>query len=249
MAKLVLRFGQSVLKEYSLQTEPITIGRSPQSSICIDNPAVSFSHTKIYFKDGNYVVEDLNSLNGTFVNGKRVTQAVLRGGDLVEVGSHSIQFLIPPPGKEAPGAAPAPAPAPSGPAVEKIEGTMVLDTRRARELHEKGAPKAAGAADQKAKRMGKLVVVKGRTTEQEYLLTTQTSIVGKSKSATVRLKGWFTPQICAFITKQGDSYFLTRGQEKKLFVNGQALAGRHELRDGDVLAVGKAEFRFSVVAW
>ncbi len=250
MAKLILRFGQSVLKEHSFQTEPVTVGRSPQASIFIDNPAVSFDHAKIYFQDGEFYVEDLNSLNGTFVNGKRITQRVLRGGDLIEVGTHSLQFLpsVTPGTPAAPESA-APPPAASGPAVAKIQETSVLDTKRARELREKLASKAPAAPGEKAKVVGKLAVVKGSAAENEYVLASSTCMIGKSKSATVRLKGWFTPKICAFVTKQAESYFLTGAGEKKISVNGKPLTGRQELKDGDMLDVGKVQFKFTLVPW
>src|SRR3979411_1830278 len=90
MARLVLKFEGSTLKEVPLRTQPVTIGRSPDNDIPIDNLAVSNYHARIYTEAGRLVIEDLNSLNGTFVNDQRVERAALHDGDTVVVGKHHI---------------------------------------------------------------------------------------------------------------------------------------------------------------
>lgn len=249
MAKLVLRFGPTVLKEYALGSNPVTIGRSPQSSLAIDNPAMSFHHARIIFDDGHYHLEDLNSTNGTFVNGKRITKVPLRGGDQIEVGNHTIQFLVPPPGGEA-GAAPDAPAAPVGPEVESIESTMMLDTRRRRELQEKAAGKAPGAAAPEAKKLvGKLTVLNGKTSAKEYLLTAQTSMIGKAATSAIKLTGWFAPQMAGIILKRGDVYTISPAGKKPLLVNNRPVPTRHDLKEGDVISAGGVEFRFEHAPW
>ncbi len=247
MAHLQLCFESSVLKEYSLGTEPLTIGRSPQSSICIDNPAVSFSHARVLYHEGAYYVQDLNSFNGTFVNGSRVTQTLLRPGDVIAVGKHSIRFSIEHPGRSAPGVPAAPSASADFP-LEKLEGTMILDTKTRRALHEKAGSSEAVAKAPAAKRMGQLTVVKGKTTAKEYVLASQTSMIGKAEGCGVRLKGWFAPKVAAIIIKTGESYFLSPAG-KKTYINGQPTKGRHELKDGDSITVGRVEIRFTLVPW
>ena len=81
MAKLYLKFEQAVLKEVTVtQGGMVTIGRLPDNMIQVDNLAVSGHHTKIYWEDDHYVVEDNNSLNGTFVNNQRVSKVTLKDG-------------------------------------------------------------------------------------------------------------------------------------------------------------------------
>jgi len=248
VAKLVLEFGGSVLKEVPLAEELITVGRSPQSTIFIDNPGVSFNHARVFLYEGNYYAEDLGSTNGTFVNGKRITQTVLHGGDTIEIGTHTLRFLRPMDQQAVPQAA-TPAPTPAGPAAQKLDGTMLLDTKRRKELQEKlAAVRGAVAPAPQAKKVGKLVVLRGRTTEKEYLLTSQTALVGKAEASTVRLKGWFAPKVCAIINKHGESYFVTPAG-KPVAVNGQPLTGRHELKDGDVVSAGRVQMRFTLVSW
>src|ERR1700704_7188630 len=91
MSRLVLKFEGSTLKEVPLGTQPVTIGRSPDNDIPVDNLAVSNYHAKIYFEAGRMVVEDLDSLNGTFVNDLRVERATLHDGDNIHIGKHKIK--------------------------------------------------------------------------------------------------------------------------------------------------------------
>ena len=89
MPRLILQLEDRVLKEYDMGMMA-TIGRLPDNSVMIDNPAVS-SHHACVFRDGDqFVVEDLQSTNGTFVNGTRVSRHALQQGDVVTVGKHQL---------------------------------------------------------------------------------------------------------------------------------------------------------------
>src|SRR5260370_19630742 len=117
MAKLYLKFDQSVLKELPLTQAPATIGRLPDNTLQIDNLAVSGHHAKVYWNDGHYVVEDLGSLNGTYVNNKRVGQATLIHGDQVLIGKPVVEF------KNEASLPPAPPPPNAGPPAPKLDAT------------------------------------------------------------------------------------------------------------------------------
>ena len=66
----------------------MTIGRAPDNDIPIDNLAVSNYHARVYVEAGSLVVEDLNSLNGSFLNDIRVERAMLKDGDTILIGKH-----------------------------------------------------------------------------------------------------------------------------------------------------------------
>ena len=246
MPVLKLCFGDSVLKEVGIDTNTVQIGRSPQGDIFIDNPAVSFHHAKVFSETGVYYVEDLGSLNGTFLNGARVTKAPLSHGDVITVGKHSVRFSL-----DRPGAKPQPPPPPKPEQeqeVAKLTGTMVLDTKLRRDLQEAFAKGQTAYSSAQATRVGKLIVLKGKTSAKEYLLTSSTSMIGKSDQCSVRLKGWFAPKIAAIITKQRDTYqFSPAG--KNVSVNGTPLTAKVQLQEGDLVTVGKVQFQFSLVAW
>ncbi len=127
MGRLLLKFDDAVLREVSLGSRAVTIGRAPDNDIPIDNLAVSNYHARIYTEAGRLVIEDLNSLNGTFVNDQRVERAALHDGDTIVVGKHHIVV------DESHDAA-LPLDAGRKVVVPKVDETMVLDTKQRREM-------------------------------------------------------------------------------------------------------------------
>ena len=90
MLKILLKFKNSEIKTIETDKAEITIGRNPTNDIHIDNLGVSKQHAKIIRQDGAYLIEDLNSTNGTFINDKRVARAVLNENAEIHIGKHSL---------------------------------------------------------------------------------------------------------------------------------------------------------------
>lgn len=78
-------------KTYALDKKDVTIGRGPENDVCINNLAVSKSHSRICFADLR--LEDLGSANGTFVNGEKVQSRALENGDVIGIGKFEILFF------------------------------------------------------------------------------------------------------------------------------------------------------------
>jgi hypothetical protein len=93
MARLVLSLDGQVLAEYNMSKERYTIGRLPDNDIRIDNAAVSGHHALIINILNDSFLEDLNSTNGTYVNGKIVKKHALQHGDVITVGHHALRFI------------------------------------------------------------------------------------------------------------------------------------------------------------
>jgi hypothetical protein len=93
MARLILSLDSQVLAEYNMNKERYTIGRLPDNDIRIDNPAVSGHHSLIINILNDSFLEDLNSTNGTYVNGKLIKKHALQHGDVVTVGHHQLRFV------------------------------------------------------------------------------------------------------------------------------------------------------------
>ena len=91
-AKLTLTLNDDVLGEFVLDKEVTTLGRKSANDICIDNLAVSGSHAKILAFGKDCFLEDLESTNGTYVNGDRVTKHILKHGDKIAIGKHQLSF-------------------------------------------------------------------------------------------------------------------------------------------------------------
>jgi pSer/pThr/pTyr-binding forkhead associated (FHA) protein len=91
MPKLLLKFEDRVISEYSVESEA-TIGRLPDNTVVIDNPAVSGHHARVFVDGDRVVVEDLRSKNGTYVNEQHVLRAILKSGDVLLVGKHRLEY-------------------------------------------------------------------------------------------------------------------------------------------------------------
>ena len=129
MPKMIVSIDGVVIKEVQLTKDRTSLGRRPYNDIVIDNLAVSGEHAVLQMSGNEVFVEDLNSTNGTYLNGKAVKKQQLSNGDTVEIGKYKIKYVneAASPGFEktmiikagsaglvapAGGAAPAPAPAP-----------------------------------------------------------------------------------------------------------------------------------------
>lgn len=239
MAKLSLMFENKLVKEVPIGNRPVSIGRSPDNDIPVDNLAVSTYHARVYYEGGRLVVEDLDSLNGTFVNDLRIERATLHDGDSIWIGKHSIKVDT---------SADAAIPWDTGrkAAAPKINETMVLDTKVRRDMLQQAA--AMGERSQFSPgrmKMPTLVVLSGKVNQKEFLLTNKLTVIGKSPMATVRLRGWFKPKMAAQINQRDDGYYLGTG-DRVPTVNGTPISGTVRLNDGDLIEVCGVRLNFII---
>src|SRR5215470_9302880 len=241
MAKLSLMFESKLVKEVPIGGRPVTIGRSPDNDLPVDNLAVSNHHARVYYEGSRLVVEDLDSLNGTFVNDLRVERATLHDGDSIWIGKHHIKV-------DATGDAAIPYDfgRRNKAAAPLINETMVLDTKVRRDMLQQAA--AMGERTQFAAariKVPTIVVLAGKTDAKEYILTNKLTTIGKSAMATIKLRGWFKPQMAAQINQRDDGYYIGSGA-KTPSVNGVAISGPTKLNDGDLIEVASIRFNFIV---
>jgi len=272
MAKLILKFEDRIIQEVLLSADPVTIGRQPDNTLRIDNPAVSGHHAKVYSEGGSFVLEDGESFNGTYVNNERIDKVVLRDGDQALIGKHTIEF------RDSGSHEVAAAVGPQQPTVDakaprmktkppQLDRTVFLDTAKAQEMLATAAAAASAGGPSTVQKIGVvqgrttapgvhavhqtvglLTVVEGRTDQKYYVLTSQLTAIGKSKMAGIRLKGWFAPSVAASIYRAEDGYFIAASGDKvKIKVNDATIAGgKQQLVAGDVIEVAgiKAVFAF-----
>ena len=240
MAKLVVKFDERVLGEYPVDSE-VTIGRLPDNTVVIDNPAVSGHHARIFVEGDDYVVEDLRSKNGTYVNEQHVLRAALRNRDVLLIGKHKLVF------DEVASAKPMPAPR----QVPTLGKTAYLNTRKHRDLLARlraERARARGQGEAKAQAGALLRVVEGQTDQQEYRVQNGVSFIGKSEEALVRLHGWWKSKTAAAVVQNGTGFTVTDFDGSTL-VNDQPLPdGSQQLKDGDMLKVGGLVMMFSLTA-
>jgi hypothetical protein len=94
MGKLVVSLDGVVIKEVQITKDKTTLGRRPYNDIVIDNLAVSGEHAVLQMVGSDVFIEDLNSTNGTYINGKAVKKQLLSHNDTVEIGKYKIKFMV-----------------------------------------------------------------------------------------------------------------------------------------------------------
>jgi pSer/pThr/pTyr-binding forkhead associated (FHA) protein len=245
MPKLVLKFEAAVLKEVPVGAQPVTIGRAPDNDIQIDNLAVSSHHAKVYSEESRLVIEDLNSLNGTFVNNQRVQRVTLKQSDQILIGKHHLVV-------DMGGTVEAPAIPERKVSAPKVEETMVLDTKKRKELMAQAMGGAGmgqektqqlSQAQQARQRFASLVVIAGNTDQREYSLSGKLTVIGKEEGSTIKLRGWFKPRVAAQITKRDDGYYIGPAG-KTPTVNGHPVAHPTKLNEGDLIEVAGVKMNF-----
>jgi FHA domain len=239
MSKLLLKFEDSLLQEKPVGPDEVTIGRSPDNSLVIDNPSVSHHHARVFKEEDRLMLEDFGSLNGTFVNGQRVKMVSLSPGDSVSIGKHTIQVAEShvTDGPSAGGGLIAAPP--------KIDETMMLNTKERREFLQKVA--ADGESSQIAPSRLKVATVavrSGKTDQREYLLTDKLTVIGKSTLATIKLRGWFAPKVAAQISRREDNSYYIGAADKIPSVNGKPAPRPVKLSSGDVIEVAGIRLEF-----
>ena len=231
MARLILMFNNQVVKEYPLMKESITIGRNEDNTITVDNLAVSGYHARIDAAGKDFILTDLQSTNGTFVNDKKVISHKLVHGDNVIVGKHLILFVGE--GKEAPSIK-------SGDNKLDMDKTMMLDTAKQKELLAKQAGTAATAVS--AQKLGVISFIEGADLG-EVELTKKLTKIGKADTSEIRLSGLFMPATAATISRRPSGYVIT-SMGAKLKVNGEVIKDNVQLKEFDTIEIGKVKFQF-----
>lgn len=93
MPKMIVSIDGVVIKEVQLTKDRTSLGRRPYNDIVIDNLAVSGEHAVLQMSGTEVHLEDLNSTNGTYVNGKAVKKQLLQNSDTVEIGKYKIKYV------------------------------------------------------------------------------------------------------------------------------------------------------------
>jgi pSer/pThr/pTyr-binding forkhead associated (FHA) protein len=217
MIKILLKFNAAVIKEIPFDKDVITVGRKPENDIVIDNPAVSGQHARLVRQAGAYLVEDLNSTNGTFLHDRKILKAQLHHQDEVGIAKHVLVFV----NEEEAAAPPLPAPEPVS-----SDATVVIAAA--------AGPKASKAPEER----GGLRIVTGDNSGAEYELNGLTNYIGKSDQALIRLRGLFAPDLAACVARKPEGYYLKVIKEKAVRVNGEVLQDQALLKEGDFIEVG-----------
>jgi len=238
MAKFILTFKGAVIREYEA-ADIMGIGRRPDNTICIDNMAVSGMHAKIERKGDEYMLTDLNSRNGTYVNGKRISQVTLKANDQIAIGKHILVLKD----RVAEGKAVAP---------EEEEGrlgdTMFIDMTAQRAAMGREDAEAAAVA-KAAEPLAIMTVIPSSGRPMEVELRKKITVIGKGEGADIEIKGFFVGKRSAMISRRPQGYFITQIEGMtKVKLNGEPLKANHlvKLSDGDNIEVGGVRMIFTL---
>ena len=237
MPTLTLQFKDTNLSDYRLDKgSSLIIGRRETSTVVIDNLAVSGTHAKVDMLEDGCLLTDLQSKNGTFVNGKLVTSHWLRPGDVVMIGKHTLVFKLDK-GEETP----------AEPQAEMDNKTMVLDTNDYRAMLDKNTannPPPPPAAPKKEP-LGVLSFLKGG--EGEVSLVKKLVKIGKDSSNDIVIGGFLMGATAATISRRPNGYVLSfvEGMTKPK-VNGAAVKDSVLLREFDKIELGSILMEFIV---
>ena len=232
MPKLTLKFKNNPIQNYDLETgQAITIGRLEDNDIVIENLAVSGHHAKIDSVGDGYLLTDLQSKNGCFVNEKMVASHWLRQGDVVSIGKHMLEFRYKE-GEKQPQVAP----------TNQRDQTMVMDTGHYRDMLDKSGAAGRMAADG-GKPVGMLSYLAGG--EGEVELSRKLIKIGKDAGSDIVVSGLTVGGTSATISKRPENYVLSyvAGLSKPK-VNGKAVKQSIALNEFDVIEIGSVKLQF-----
>jgi len=230
MARVILVFNKQVVKDYPFTKENMTIGRAEENDIVIDNLAVSGYHARIDKAGDTYILTDLQSTNGTFVNDKKIVSYRLRHKDKVSIGKHLLFFAL---------SKSEQAKASEG----ELDETMVLDTARQKELLAKQAEKKRIDVTGAKQKLGVVSFIDG-SDQDEIHLSKKLTKIGKAETAEIRLGGLFMATTAATISRRPNGYAITATGGTKVKVNNQVIRESQILNDFDTIEIGSYKFQF-----
>jgi hypothetical protein len=226
MPELIVKYDDKVIERIVTEKKRISIGRTNDNDIVLENRGVSRKHAMIEFNNNAAVIIDNESLNGTFVNNRKITEEVLRNDDIITIGKYSLTYHSETT-HDAEGAA-------------DFDGTMVLKTKQQKELLENDRVER-----EIVKKYGGSVLIGEENAEfSEFHLDRDVVTIGKAKFVHVKAKGWLISGIQAKIVHENNCYSLVNlGRQGKTKVNGEE-ATKCVLKNGDIVTVGNSTFKF-----
>lgn len=227
MAKLVLSRGGAILYQCLLDKERLTLGSEARNQIVIADPEVSPEQAAIMPVGNDHILEDLQSVNGTYVNGKRVVRYILQHGDVIELGAYYLRYLNP-----------------RASAGIDLERTMLIEGLQRSGENGADAPTAPSAESPlPSARLAKIRFPKGR----------MRVIAGSRSGLTIVLDrvvatlGQPGEQL-AVVTRRPQGYFITHVDGRRYpRVNDRSIGkDARMLRNGDVIEVAGEKLEFFV---
>ena len=235
MPILTLKFKQNKIADHPIEKgKSMTIGRRKNNDIVIENLAVSGHHAKIDTVGDGFVLTDLQSKNGCFVNEQLVTSHWLKHGDVINIGKHTLVFSYQE-NEERP-----------SDEEGNMDQTMVMDTPQHRDMVAKSAS-AAPDVKQPSKPgkqlSGVLAYLSGG--DGEVILAKKLMKLGKDSASDIVVSGFGVGQTAATISMRPNGYYISHVSGlSKVKLNGEVVKDSVLLKEFDVIELGSIKMQF-----
>ena len=236
MPALLLQLKNKILGEYPLkQGASLTIGRRDTNDVVLEDPAVSGHHAKIDCLEDRFVLIDLQSKNGSFVNEQLINSHWLKNGDVINIGKHSLVFsysedeVLTDAGSD------------------EMEKTMVIDTSQHRNMMKKSKPNAPRALPKRRKKdfVGIIAFLAGGT--GKIKLNGKITKLGKHRTSDIVVKGLFVGRTSVTISRRPDGFYLSFvGGLSKPKLNEKIVKQSAILNDLDIIDIGATKLQFFI---
>ena len=226
MPEIVVKYEDKVIERIVTEKKRVSIGRTHDNDIVLENRGVSRKHATIEFNNNAAVIIDNESLNGTFVNNRKIHEEVLRDQDSITIGKYTLLY-----NREA---------THQGNEVAGMDGTMVLNTRRQKTLLENDRVERQLVS----KYGGSILLGEENAEFAEYRLDRDVTTLGKAKFVHIKARGMFLSGIQAKLVREPDGFMLVNlGRKGKTLINGEPI-DQSLVKNGDIITVGKSTFKF-----
>ena len=217
-----------LMDQVELNKDQLTIGRSADSDIVLDNAGVSSHHAVIQKEAGGYVIADNGSSNGVFVNGKKIDQHTLEYRDEIQIYNYVLKYM----------------------ASRGLHGIADPDIAQDGDMSQTGTMEVNISDVQdllklrEKKKTAYVELVDAKGNLSRFLLKEQKSKIGRSKDCDIRTSGWLSFGLAAEIQRNTDGYHLLPQKWGRVMRNEEPLTRSVKLMDGDYLRVRNLSMRF-----
>jgi pSer/pThr/pTyr-binding forkhead associated (FHA) protein len=228
MSYMRIYLNDVLMEQVELNKDRMTIGRSADSDIVLDNSGVSLHHARIQKAAGGYVIADNDSSNGVFLNGRKFDQHRLEYRDEIQIYNYVLKYM----------------------ASRGLHGIADPDIAQDGDLSQTGTMEV-NISDveellklREKKKTAYMELLDAKGNQTRLILKEQNFKIGRSKQCDIRTSGWLSFGLAAEIQRNTDGYYLVPRGRARVMRNEEQLTRPVKLKDGDWLRVRNLSMTF-----
>ncbi|WP_372370167.1 FHA domain-containing protein [Candidatus Uabimicrobium sp. HlEnr_7] len=234
MAKVLLKFKNNIIQEFFVGAGPLTIGRTEDNTVCIDNLGISRNHARIIQANGEFFIEDLNSQNGTSVNSLPIKRCALRNKDEIGIGKqnkHSLIFYENDREKVT--------------IFSEIAPTQRKDLAPPEETLQLGTRRVTASSGKEEKTSAYIAILEGNASPAKILLEKVLFIAGRGDNADLKIEGDYDSNVIFIISNRPTGFFLSPSTNVELHLDQAKITEVVQLKDGAIIEFQNIKMKFS----